>query len=414
MGEVVTETAVLEGRRVVVTLDGEGLLQWRGDREGEVLVRSDLIGFRSVGSSVHLYTFKMVESMAMCGKGSLGRRRKDIVMEFDNEAAIKLFCDAIHKILEESGRPKRLLVIVNPFGGDKAGRRVYTSSVEPLLQAAGIAITMQETKYQRHGKDLAKSFDVSQFDGIVCVSGDGVLVEVLNGLLERPDWKAAIKMPIGIIPAGTSNGMAKSLLDHVGEPCDAASATFLVIRGQKQPLDVATAKQANVKFHSILMMAWGLVADVDFESEKFRWMGALRLDVYTLIRICSLRKYVGHIYYIPAPGYEGTGTPFTEDLEETALLKSHEGDSDRSLKKNGYHGALHELTKSGQWRHMEGPFINVWLNNVPFVGETVKSAPHAKVIIELFSPFVENCCSPVLCCIMASLCVERALLIFLS
>jgi hypothetical protein len=24
----------------------------------------------------------------------------------------------------------------------------------------------------------------------------------------------------------------------------------------------------------------GLVADVDFESEKFRWMGALRLDVY--------------------------------------------------------------------------------------------------------------------------------------
>lgn len=30
---------------------------------------------------------------------------------------------------------------------------------------------------------------------------------------------------------GTSNGMAKSLLDHVGEPCDAASATFLVIRG---------------------------------------------------------------------------------------------------------------------------------------------------------------------------------------
>ena len=30
---------------------------------------------------------------------------------------------------------------------------------------------------------------------------------------------------------GTGNGMAKSLLDHIGEPCDAASATFLVIRG---------------------------------------------------------------------------------------------------------------------------------------------------------------------------------------
>jgi len=37
-----------------------------------------------------------------------------------------------------------------------------------------------ETLFQGHAKDLAKSFDLSQFDGIVCVSGDGVLVEVKN------------------------------------------------------------------------------------------------------------------------------------------------------------------------------------------------------------------------------------------
>jgi diacylglycerol kinase family enzyme len=32
--------------------------------------------------------------------------------------------------------------------------------------------------FNSHAKDLAKSLDLSQFDGIVCVSGDGVLVEV--------------------------------------------------------------------------------------------------------------------------------------------------------------------------------------------------------------------------------------------
>ena len=42
-----------------------------------------------------------------------------------------------------AGRPKRLLVIVNPFGGDKSGRRVYTTIVEPFLKAAGISFTMQ-------------------------------------------------------------------------------------------------------------------------------------------------------------------------------------------------------------------------------------------------------------------------------
>jgi hypothetical protein len=103
MADVVTETVVLEGKRVVVSLDASGLLQWRGDREGQLLVRSDLIGFRSEGSSVHLFTFKMSETTKICGKGLPGRKRRDIVMEFDNEAAIKLFCDSIQKKLDESG-----------------------------------------------------------------------------------------------------------------------------------------------------------------------------------------------------------------------------------------------------------------------------------------------------------------------
>jgi hypothetical protein len=41
-----------------------------------------------------------------------------------------------------------------------------------------ICANMTETQFHRHGKDLAKTFDLSKFDGIVCVSGDGVLVEV--------------------------------------------------------------------------------------------------------------------------------------------------------------------------------------------------------------------------------------------
>ncbi|KAG0570231.1 hypothetical protein KC19_6G146200 [Ceratodon purpureus] len=376
MEEILSEQVVLDGKRVTATLDGSGVLQWRGERNGQLVVYNDLIGYSSLGSNIVLYTFKMTESTRFCGKGLPGRKRKDMVMEFTGDAAHRLWSDAIQQTLNESGRPKRLLVIVNPFGGQGTGKKVFTTSVEPLLKAAGISYTMRETQFFRHAKELAKEIDPSQFDGVVCVSGDGVLVEVLNGLLERPDWERAIKMPIGIIPAGTGNGMAKSVLEHVGEPCDAASATFLVIRGQTQPLDVATAKQSNVKFHSILMLTWGLVADVDIESEKLRWMGALRLDVYTLMRICNLRRYNGHIYYIPAPGYEGTGTPFNGELETTTLLKSSEGDSDRIAVKNGYTGPLQ--TSSSQWRDLEGPFILIWLNNVPWCSTDIHTAPHAK------------------------------------
>uniref|UniRef100_A0A7I4FBM7 sphingosine kinase n=1 Tax=Physcomitrium patens TaxID=3218 RepID=A0A7I4FBM7_PHYPA len=377
MEEVLNEQVVLDGKRVLVTLDSAaGVLQWRGERDGQLILQNDLIGFCSSESGICLYTFRMTKSSSYCGKGLPGRKRKDMVVEFSNDGARRLWCDSLQRILDKAGRPKRLLVLVNPFGGRKTGRKVFSASVEPLLKAAGITYTVKETQFQRHALDLAKESDLSQLDGIVCVSGDGVLVEVLNGLLERSDWERAIKMPIGIIPAGTGNGLAKSVLDHVGEPCDAASATFLVIRGQTQPLDVATAKQSNVKFHSILMLTWGLVADVDIESERLRWMGALRLDVYTLIRISNLRKYNGQLYYIPAPGYEGTGTPLNEEFARTTLMTSGEANSDSSLQKHGDPGSLQK--NFSEWREMEGPFILIWLNNVPFVSESVNAAPNAK------------------------------------
>lgn len=35
-----------------------------------------------------------------------------------------------------------------------------------------------ETKYQLHAKEVVQSLDLAKYDGIVCVSGDGILVEV--------------------------------------------------------------------------------------------------------------------------------------------------------------------------------------------------------------------------------------------
>jgi len=35
-----------------------------------------------------------------------------------------------------------------------------------------------ETKHQLHAKEVARSLDIKKHDGIVCVSGDGILVEV--------------------------------------------------------------------------------------------------------------------------------------------------------------------------------------------------------------------------------------------
>ncbi|KAH1242903.1 Sphingosine kinase 1 [Glycine max] len=120
-----------------------------------------------------------------------------------------------------------------------------------------------KTKHQLHAKQVVQSLDFSKYDGIVCVSGDGILVEwVVNGLLQSQDWDTAIKMPLGVVPAGTGNGMAKSLLDSVGHPCTVPNAVLAIIRGRNRKLGVAIITQGEFRFFS------GLVADIDIESEN--------------------------------------------------------------------------------------------------------------------------------------------------
>ncbi len=100
-------------------------------------------------------------------------------------------------------------------------------------------------------------------------------------------------------------------------------------------------------------------------------------SLQTLIRIVNLRRYNGGFSYLPAAGSEGTGGPYSSELEVNKLLQSGEADSERSWRK-GYSGPLHSLP-TAEWRSMEGAFVLVWLNNVPFTSEKAMPAPLAKV-----------------------------------
>lgn len=49
----------------------------------------------------------------------------------------------IFNLLYLTGRPKRLFVFVNPFGGSKSASKIYLDSVKPLLEDADIQFTLQ-------------------------------------------------------------------------------------------------------------------------------------------------------------------------------------------------------------------------------------------------------------------------------
>ena len=55
-----------------------------------------------------------------------------------------------------------------------------------------------------------------------------VLMQVLNGLLGRDDFEVAIRLPIGIIPAGSDNSLVWTVLG-IKDPVSAAIALAKVI-----------------------------------------------------------------------------------------------------------------------------------------------------------------------------------------
>ncbi|KAK4340570.1 hypothetical protein RND71_039071 [Anisodus tanguticus] len=338
---VLSDRVRVNGVITPVTLTVEGKLLWR---ENCLSIEKEVVGFSIEGFKIKIKAVKENKGGGICCGGNTGvtvRRRRCFKFELLSEDSMRSWSQKIQEFIDSLGRPKRLFVFVNPYGGQRSASKIFIDSVKPLLDDANIDYTVQETKYQLHAKEVAKSLDILRYDGVVCVSGDGILVEVVNGLLEREDWDSAIKMPLGVVPAG-----------------------------HKQSLDVATISQGQYRFFSVLCLAWGLIADIDIESEKYRWMGSARIDYYAIQRIFRLRRYNGCIKFVAAPDYETFGEPADVEGETISEVKSS------FLQHKGYRGPAFHMKDFN--RKIEGPFVSIWLHNVPWGGEDALAAPDAK------------------------------------
>ncbi|KAK8524424.1 hypothetical protein V6N13_015446 [Hibiscus sabdariffa] len=376
LSPILSDQVLLNGEAVLLTFTGDGELRFTGQSQRCLTVEKEVLGFALEGSRIRVKAVVEKRDGICCFGNSGDLARQSFVFEYQSQDSLTIWSQKLRDYIDSLGRPKRLLIFVNPYGGKKSATKVFSKDVKPFLEDADIHITLIETKHQLHAKEVAKSMDLSKYDGIVCVSGDGILVEVVNGLLEREDWSAAIKMPIGMIPAGTGNGMVKSLLHAAGEIYSASNAILAVIRGYKRSLDVATISQGKTRFFSVLMLAWGLIADIDIESEKYRWMGSARIDFYGIQRIFCLRHYNGRICFVPAPGFEDYGEPMSYHGEPT----SEENPTQELSLKTEQHGYLGSDVKleNLHWRTISGPFVSIWLHNVPWASEDAMAAPNAK------------------------------------
>ncbi|PKI43635.1 hypothetical protein CRG98_035960, partial [Punica granatum] len=154
---------------------------WAEGGHRALRVEKEVLGFAAEGSRIRIKAAVDLDGAVCCPGpsrgGGEGLVRRELVFEPLSGESLSLWCKKLQDYMDNLGRPKRLFIFMNPFGGKRMAPKIFSNEVKPLLQDAGIEFDIQETRYQLHAKEIARSIDLSKYDGIVCVSGDGILVE---------------------------------------------------------------------------------------------------------------------------------------------------------------------------------------------------------------------------------------------
>ncbi|GAB4541206.1 MAG: hypothetical protein Tsb0014_32920 [Pleurocapsa sp.] len=328
-------------------------LTWtvKGDRQ--VLSLDDVVGV-SLGEKDGIPCL-IVNAYPLTSISKFSAQRQRLLKEYwftcPNSEVRSQWQQAIHNTLQgypvdAQIVPRRLKILLNPNSGKQQASEIY-QEIRPLLERSYLEFSLVETFSAKDTKDYIANMDLTTTDGLVIIGGDGTVHDVLNALMSRQDRELAIKINIGVIPAGTGNGLCKTLLELSQEPYDPVSAAFLIAKNKQQSCDIATVEQNGKLNYSFLSLAWGFISDVDIESEKLRFLGTLRIDIYALMLILLLRSYRGRFSFIPHPDWKPLNC-----------------------------GAI---AKQGKWHVIEDDFVLFWAMNTSWAAHDLNTAPHAKL-----------------------------------
>ncbi len=128
--------------------------------------------------------------------------------------------------LTELLSPKRISFIVNPKAGTNLQKHIR-ESVEKYLNHDQFEYGFKFTEHAGHARELALEALAEGYDIVTAVGGDGSINEVASALI-------GTKAILGIIPAGSGNGLAM----HLGYGRDVEGAVRKLNTAQEKTIDV--------------------------------------------------------------------------------------------------------------------------------------------------------------------------------
>ena len=122
---------------------------------------------------------------------------------------------------------KEMLFILNPKAGMRKASKALVDILD-IFNRANYAVQIYVTAGPKDAVSAVKKHAPGK-DLVVCCGGDGTFNETLTGLME-----AGLDLPIGYIPAGSTNDFAASL----GLSSDPLVAAKQIVNGVPEPFDV--------------------------------------------------------------------------------------------------------------------------------------------------------------------------------
>lgn len=164
------------------------------------------------------------------------------------------------------GTKKKLLFVFNPHSGKAQIKNQLFEIVDTMVKA-DYEVTIYPT--QAAGDAIHKvEEEAGDFDLVVCSGGDGTLDETVTGLMH-----CSSKVPLGYIPAGSTNDFANSL----GIPKDMIKSAETAVQGRAFSCDIGSF---NEDFF-VYVAAFGLFTEVSYKTSQ-EWKNVLGHAAYIL------------------------------------------------------------------------------------------------------------------------------------
>lgn len=160
---------------------------------------------------------------------------------------------------------KKVLIILNPCAGTRHANKFFVEIIDVFCKAE-YEVTVKTTAGRGDGTIFAREHGAA-YDLIVCIGGDGTFNEVVDGLLE-----AELKIPIGYIPAGSTNDFAASL--HLSK--DVIQAARDIVEGAPRYVDIGTFNGRHFSY----VASFGAFTKASYEAPQ------------------SIKNMLGHLAYI--------------------------------------------------------------------------------------------------------------------